>query len=285
MTSKSLETAAGLRGRGSYALGHSDRELDRLTLQARVLEPFTRRLFLEAGIAPGMGVLDVGCGSGDVSLLLADLVGPAGRVVGVDRAAPAVARARQRTQERGLHNVQFIEQDLQVLAIDERFDAVTGRLVLMYLPDPASALRALTTLMNPGGVMAFQEFDVGAVRALPQMPLLSRVLDWTTRAFAAAGAELRMGMKLHAAFLDAGLPAPEMRIEGLMGGGRRFVGYEMISELTRSLLPLIERAGIASAADVDIDNLASKLRDEALASRSVIVIPEVIGAWARIEEA
>ena len=59
----------------AYVLGHSDRELDRLTTQARMFEPFTRQLLLQAGICPGMRVLDVGCGSGDVSFLAAGLVG------------------------------------------------------------------------------------------------------------------------------------------------------------------------------------------------------------------
>ena len=78
----------------TYVLGHNDNELDRLTTQARMLEPFTRQLLVEAGIRPGMRVLDVGCGSGDVSFLAANLVGPNGRVVGVDVARAAVVRAR-----------------------------------------------------------------------------------------------------------------------------------------------------------------------------------------------
>ena len=57
-----------------YALGHSDRELDRLSRQAQAFEPFTRQLLAEAGIQPGMRVLDAGCGSGDVSFLAAGMV-------------------------------------------------------------------------------------------------------------------------------------------------------------------------------------------------------------------
>ena len=67
-----------------YAFGHAQRELDRLSLQARILEPYTRRLFVDAGISTGMRVLDVGCGSGDVSMLAGEIVGPSGQVVGVD---------------------------------------------------------------------------------------------------------------------------------------------------------------------------------------------------------
>jgi cyclopropane fatty-acyl-phospholipid synthase-like methyltransferase len=63
----------------TYALGHSDQELERLSRQAQVFEPFTRQLFQQAGLTTGMRVLDVGCGSGDVTFLAADLAGQAGR--------------------------------------------------------------------------------------------------------------------------------------------------------------------------------------------------------------
>ena len=68
-----------------YALGHSEKELQRLSRQGQVFGPFTRQLFEQAGISQGMRVLDVGCGSGDVAFLAADLVGLSGEVVGVDR--------------------------------------------------------------------------------------------------------------------------------------------------------------------------------------------------------
>ena len=83
----------------AYALGHSDEELARLSRQAQVFEPFTRQLFQQAGISPGIRVLDVGCGSGDLSFLAAELVGSGGEVTGADRAAEAAQRANARTRE------------------------------------------------------------------------------------------------------------------------------------------------------------------------------------------
>jgi predicted RNA methylase len=72
-----------------YPLGHAEHELERLNLQARMIEPFTRHLFRQAGLSAGMRVLDVGCGCGDVAFLAAELVGPSGQVVGVDRVGTA----------------------------------------------------------------------------------------------------------------------------------------------------------------------------------------------------
>ena len=94
-----METPAGQQP--FYALGHSEKELQRLSRQGQLLGPFTRQLFEEAGISRGMRVLDVGCGSGDVAFLAADLVGLSGEVVGVDRERTAVDWANARAHSRG----------------------------------------------------------------------------------------------------------------------------------------------------------------------------------------
>src|SRR5437879_13631872 len=94
----------------SYALGHSEQELERLAHQAQAFAPFTRQLFEQAGIGPGMRLLDVGCGAGDVSFLASEFVGPNGEVVGVDREVAAVAWAVARVQDEGIKNVKFLEE-------------------------------------------------------------------------------------------------------------------------------------------------------------------------------
>src|SRR5215470_7752344 len=121
-----METPPGRQS--FYALGHSEQELQRLTRQAQAFEPFTRQLFEEAGISRGMRVLDVGCGSGDVAFLAADLVGPSGKVVGVDRERKAVDWADARARSLGMRNVKFVEGDPTEMEFDRQFDAVIGRL-------------------------------------------------------------------------------------------------------------------------------------------------------------
>ena len=98
-------------------------------------------IFDAAGIRPGMRVLDLGCGVGDVAFVAADLVGPDGYVVGVDRSPEALARARIRAEQRGLAQVEFFEGDIHDPAPGRPFDAVVERAVLMYVPDPAEVLR------------------------------------------------------------------------------------------------------------------------------------------------
>src|SRR5262252_10665326 len=90
-----------------YILGHSAPEIQRLKIQAELLRPITERLLLNAGIQPGMRILDIGCGAGEVAMLAAEKVGPSGAVVGIDRNPEVLAVARHRAQASGLPHVVF----------------------------------------------------------------------------------------------------------------------------------------------------------------------------------
>jgi ubiquinone/menaquinone biosynthesis C-methylase UbiE len=265
-----------------YAPGHSERELDRLTAQARTFEPFTRQLFHEAGLRPGMRVLDVGCGSGDVALLAGELVGPTGTVVGVDRVAAAIVRAKARAECRRMSNVQFVEDDPTLVRFDQGFDAIVGRLILMYYPDPVDALRKLLVHLRPGGIVAFQEFDATGCKSHPASPTYECCKNWIIRALQLSGANTNIGLELYRIFQSSGLPAPVLRLDGAISGGPT-ASYEMLAEVVRSLLPAIERFGIATATEVEIESLALRIRDEVLAEDGVVVAPLLIGAWARYQ--
>ena len=169
----SLSQLTGSAPQVEYALGHSSRELDRLTFQASVFAPFTRHLFTQAGIEPGMRVLDVGSGSGDVSFLAADLVGQGGYVVGVDRSEAAVQRATVRAIRRNHPNVSFVVGDPSAMSFDQPFDAIVGRFVLMYQDDPVWSLRQITKHLRADGLVVFQELDTSACRSCPAVPALT----------------------------------------------------------------------------------------------------------------
>ena len=107
-----------------------------------------------------MHVLDIGCGIGDVSFLGARLVGSSGSVVGIDRGDQSIETAGRRAQSLGIRNVAFVAADISSFKTEKMFDAIIGRLVLLYLPDPAKSLQRLSSLLRPGGVIAFQEMDM-----------------------------------------------------------------------------------------------------------------------------
>jgi SAM-dependent methyltransferase len=266
----------------------SEDEHERLVRQADMYAPFTRRLLTRAGIEPGMRVLDVGCGPGDVSLLLSELVGADGSVVGVERDEQAVATARRRADDTGLGNVEFVCGDFREVELaGDPFDALVGRLVLMYQGDPAAAVRAAARHVRPGGVVVFAEMCLRTGSVIPQRFLVSwphtptseRLSEWIDGAFGELGTQPDMGMRLPATFAQAGLlPSPDLDSEVAIA-----VGEEAVSEpvdLARSLLPAIVAAGVATEEEVDIDTLAERLRADTGAAGRVTFWPTVIGAFA-----
>lgn len=274
-----MEISAGPQS--FYALGHSEHELRRLSRQGNAFEPFTRQLFEEAGITQGMRVLDVGCGSGDVAFLAANLVGHSGEVVGGDRERKAVDWASWRAHSHGLTNVKFVEGDPAEMEFDQQFDAIVGRLVLMYYPDPVDAIRKLIRHVRPEGLIVFQEIDLANARSLPVAPLYERSITWIKQTLSASGARIHLGSELYPVFLAAGLPGPSMRMDALVGGGPQCPVYEIVSELVQSLLPAMEKLKIASPAEVGVSTLEQRMRDEVVALKGVVLSAGFIGAWSR----
>jgi ubiquinone/menaquinone biosynthesis C-methylase UbiE len=266
----------------TYALGHTEAELRRLALQSALFGDATGDLFRRAGLAPGMRVLDLGCGAGDVSLLAAEFVGPTGSVTGIDRSADAVAWARRRAQIAGLHNLSFAAADLDGCDLSAPVDAIVGRFVLMYLRDPAATLARLRRRLRPGGCVAFVEFDTTIPGiSVPEMPLVETCRRWIWAALRQSGADAAMGLKLPAVFRQAGLSLPQLSVSAAVAADADSPAYENAAEAMRSLLPRMEEFGIASAREVEIDTLAERLRAEARRLDGIFVYPATIGAWAR----
>jgi ubiquinone/menaquinone biosynthesis C-methylase UbiE len=267
----------------SYILGHSDRELDRLNKQAHLIDPITRRFLCAAGIVPGMRVLDVGSGAGDVAFLAAELVGARGEVVGTDRSPAALATARQRADARSLRNVVFREGDPAEMTFDRPFDAIVGRYVLMFQREPTAMLRELAAHARRGGVIFFHEPDWDGVRSFPPAPTYDRCSQWIRETLRLSGAETGMGTKLFSTFIAAGLPAPAMQLETLVAGGANNADpLHLIADLAGTLASEMERLGVATAAEVGLETLAERMISEAAASASVILGRFEIGAWSRV---
>jgi 2-polyprenyl-3-methyl-5-hydroxy-6-metoxy-1,4-benzoquinol methylase len=265
-----------------YVLGHSEAELRRLKAQARELDPVSRRFVAEAGIGPGMRVLDVGTGAGDTALLLADVVGAQGEVVGIDRSASALEAARAKAHERSLDNVSFVQGDADELTINAPFDAVFGRYVLQFQADPARLLAAVAAHVKPGGLVVFHELDWSGALSVPPAPTYDRVNAWAMAAIERSGANVHLGLQLPAVFARAGLPPPTLRLDGLIAAGPQARGLlELKGSLAATLAPAMVDYGIATAEELDIETLTERMISEATEAGSVIISRFEVGAWAR----
>jgi SAM-dependent methyltransferase len=263
-----------------YQLGSDEDELARLDLQGRALAPATRALFAAAGIRPGMQVLDLGSGAGDAAFVAAELVGTDGSVLGVDRSPQAVARARLRAEQHGLAQVRFVEGDIHDPAPGGPFDAIVGRLVLMYVPDPAVVLQRQATVLRAGGLVVPVEFDLATARALPATPLVSRAGSWLAGAFTKGGIQPSLGPRLWSVLREAGL-----RPLGMMGVQPHFGpddpdGAALLAGIIRTAAPLIERTGVATAEEIGAETFTERLREELQANSAVFAHPILLSAWA-----
>jgi hypothetical protein len=151
----------------------------------------------------------------------------------------------------------------------------------MYYPDPVDAVRKLATHIRDGGLIVFQEFDLANCRSLPLAPTFERHVGWIKQTLSATGARTQLGLEMYSVFLSAGLPGPSMRMDAVIGGGPDCPAYELVAEVIRSLLPVMEKLKITTATDVDISSLAQRMRDEVVSSKGVVLSPGLIGAWSR----
>lgn len=264
-----------------YALGHSEDELARLERQSEIFAYETRNLLQRAGIGPGMRVLDVGCGVGDVAMIAADLVGPGGSVLGIDRASAALPLAVARAARQGYGWLTFREADLYRFVAERTFDAVIGRFILMHIADPVGALRRLSGVLSPGGRIAFIEMDIDEAGAIPEIPLLRQCIDWITTTYRRVGAEPNMGSELYAAYRAAGLK-PALAGMTRIASSDDMIIFGFAAQTLASLLPKIEELGVATADEVDVGTIAPRLNAAAMAGDHCLLMPRLVGAWAEV---
>ncbi|MQA11786.1 MAG: methyltransferase domain-containing protein [Pseudonocardiaceae bacterium] len=262
-----------------YPFADRAAEDERLIAQGRVFDPLTRRVLAEAGLAPGMRVLDLGSGAGNVARLAAERVGEDGSVVGVERDPAAIDLARRRTDAA---NVEYREGDVRALdGIGDGFDAVIGRLVLMYQPDPVEVLRQAAARLRPGGLLCMHEGDFAYDWACPQTPLWRQIREWVLETLEKAGIEARMAQSLFSSFRAAGLPGPSMLVEAYAAGGSEAPAWGY-ANVVAGVVPVMEKLGVATEAEVEPATLADRLLAETLAADGCVIGPPLTGAWTTV---
>ena len=264
-----------------YAWGNTEDERQRLASQGDALRPATERLFQAAGIGPGMRVLDCGSGGGDVSIIAAELVTPSGQVLGIDRDAGYVEAAKRRVREIGLSHVQFETADVFCPPVGP-FDAIVGRLVLMYQPDVELVLRALADRLEPGGVMAFMEYEhhpPNQVLMWPRSPSVDQLVRWMDGAFEVLKHQAHMGTRLPSLLRSVGLePQPPYEVTGAVYTGPTVLAHEIT--LVQNLSPLLTAHGIATDQETDVGAFTERCELD-LGPDPLLVSGPHLSIWAR----
>jgi SAM-dependent methyltransferase len=264
-----------------YALGSDDDEIARLQAQAAIIAEPTAVLFRRGGLAPGMRVLDLGSGPGDVSFLVADIVGPDGHVVGLERDPAQLEVAERRRDALGLSNVAFSQGDARTFVADEPLDAVVCRLLLMHLPDAVDVLAHHRRNLRHGGVFVAVDYDMSGVRARPEVELFTRVGAWLEAGFRHAQADASVGMRFPVLFDEAGFD--DVGTLGLQmywpPGDRQAARY--VVGVVRALRDAIVASGVVTEREMGLDTLEQRLGEAVRAAGAVWTTPTIVGGWGR----
>jgi ubiquinone/menaquinone biosynthesis C-methylase UbiE len=243
-----------------YLLGESQGETERLRHQVEI-DPIEARV-LEHGLAPGMRVVDAGCGPGELTRTLARLTGPRGRVTGFDPSEARLAAARSVVPAAGAAPIEFLAGDLYAPPVPPgSADFVFCQYVFEYLKEPVRAARSLSALLAPGGRLLVVDVDGVGLTAWPVAPALEAAKDRVLASLAEDGFDPYCGRKLFNYLWQAGLtdvraamypllarggsepedgvPAWEQRFEAIRVPGERALGREGYAALVQGYLAML----------------------------------------------
>ena len=224
-----------------------------------------------------MRVLDIGCGMGDVTMIAAQLVGSAGKVTSIDLDQASIETAQRRAAAFGFENTSF-HCDLAKHAPPDPFDAIIGRLVLQFVPDPIAIIKRLYGMLRPGGLLALQEPTWKLwLTYTAHLPLRLSVTEAARDAFQAGGASTEMEQQLYQGFIASGLHAPQLRVEVPLGNSPEF--RSLLPDLLAALMPNIISKGMPVNHLGDLNTLRDRLDQELDSRNSFASYVALIGAF------
>lgn len=249
---------------------------------ASIGEDITRKLIESAEIGPGMKILDLGCGNGDVTFLLSDYVGTDGLIVGIDRSENAIATAKNKAKEFGLTNLHFyvgdITQDFRMDRFD--FDAIVVRRVLMYLPNPQNTITTAIKQLKPGGVFIVQENDISLTpMGLEGMPQHKKVIDRIRATLEKENVNFHMGFELHTILIQSGLQVEKIWAEAVLSTPNQPTPWAFLTQVMKDRM--ITHKVINDVAELELDTLPDKLNKERIQNSQTFVSDLVFCAVAK----
>jgi SAM-dependent methyltransferase len=189
-----------------YVLGTHDEEIERLGLQHRVWRPRALDAWRRAGFTVGQTILDAGCGPGHASFDLAEIVGPSGRVVAIDRSRRFLAALEGERRRRGLRNIECVESELDQADLPVAgADGAWCRWVFAFVPRPRDLLARIHRALRPGAALVAHEyFDYSTWRLAPRSPEHEEFVRAVTESWRASGGDPEVGFDLPRWLQEAG---------------------------------------------------------------------------------
>lgn len=256
-----------------YVLEAREGEIARLALQGERLAGETDTLLSAIGVGAGWRCLDMGCGLGDVTRLMAARVGPSGAVSGIDVNARYLALARETAPP----GVTYLEGDMCASGLPHgEFDLVHGRFILGNSAPAETQIAEAVRLARPGGTVAFQEQEFSVLAAMPPHPAIARLKAWLTAGLEQSGTGRAIARRLFGMLQAAGLENVRYRpfIVGVQGGDPF---AQWLPEMVESMRGVLLKAGLATAAAMDETLAAGRAHLAAPGTTANLYV--VVQAW------
>lgn len=240
-----------------YVLGNLDNEIERLEIQSAFFEPLTRQTLSRAGVRKGMRCLDVGCGAGSVTLILADLVGEKGEVIGTDVEEKYLQYCRKYVSKT---NVKFMHDDISNSGLaKESFDIIYSRFMFVHLKDTRKAIRSMKQLVKKGGAIIIEELDHASDSWLcyPENQSVNTLRDIYVDLVKKSGGDPFAGRKIYNMMVEESLDASvECNSPCLLMGHEPYntLGWR----IAESLKPQIQSYGLLT--DQEYDRMYNDLK-------------------------
>lgn len=233
------------------------------------MNDITKCFFIEIGISKGMTVLDVGCGKGVTTELIAEIVGENGKVIGLDSNQNSINKASFKAKTNGLNNIEYICSDISNLSFDENtFDAILGRRVLVYLPKPKNIILNLSKLLKPNGILGFQEHDSTTFIDEEKMPLHFKVNNWLWELVESNGGNIKIGKDILDIFSNKYLSIKNIRTEAITQTPFNEVS---LVPIVQTLSKLLIAKNIIPEKELENNNLYEKIETEKKKCKSIFI--------------
>jgi 2-polyprenyl-3-methyl-5-hydroxy-6-metoxy-1,4-benzoquinol methylase len=264
-------------GKTSYIIRGGAAGRERLRVLAGIHRLSTLNLLRRAGIQPGMVCLDVGCGGGDVSVELARLVAPNGRVVAIDIDEVKIDIARGEAAAAQVANVDFRAANLEDCVLQGEFDVAHARFVLTHLRNPNEALAKIRTALKPGGIVVIADTNFGGLFSQPKSPAVHRYVEIYTATLKRRNGDADIGLRLPALLSQAGFENIQLSVvqHAGMSGDTKLITPITLEGIAEAAID----EGVASRAE--IERLLAELYDFARDPNTVLSGPRIIETWAR----
>lgn len=260
----------------SYAIEGGEHGKRRLDLLAEIMRPTTRRLLEQVGVGPGQTCLDVGCGGGHVTLDLAEIVGPAGRVVGVDFDHSILEMARRDAAASGMKNVSFDTSDARSVE-GGPFDLIYARFLLSHVERPEEVLDHLAGLLTDDGAMVLEDIDFSGCFCHPGHEPHDRFVELYVAAVEAGGGDAHLGKRLPALVGGTTLHDVTWNVFQLVHAEGP---HKQIQAVTMEKIgPALLRRGLATTDE--IEEILDSMREFAAAPETLVATPRMVQVWGR----